>query len=95
MYIRITPIAYDAAQEEALTNLVEEQMIPAFKRLPGFVRYYGGVDRSTQRGVAVTIWDDMEHAAGLRTALGGLIQQLEAIGVRFEPAQLYEITTQA
>lgn len=37
----------------------------------------------------------MDHAAGLRTALGGLIQQLEAIGVRFEPAQLYEITTQA
>ena len=95
MYIRITPIAYDPAQEEALMRLVEEQMIPAFKRQPGFVSYYGGVDRSAQRGVAVTIWDDMDHAAGLRTALGGLIQQLEAIGVRFEPAQLYEITTQA
>ena len=95
MYIRITPIAYDPAQEEALTRLVEEQMIPTFKRLPGFVSYSGGVDRSAQRGVAVTIWDDMDHAAGLRPALGGLIQQLEAIGVRFEPAQLYEITTQA
>ncbi|MFN8469188.1 MAG: antibiotic biosynthesis monooxygenase [Caldilineaceae bacterium] len=95
MYIRITTITYDPAQEEALLSLVEEQMIPAFKRQPGFVRYYGGVDRSTQRAVAVTVWDDMEHAAGLRTALGGLIQQLEAIGVRFEPAQLYEVTTQA
>lgn len=95
MYVRITPIAYDPAQEEALTRLVEEQMIPAFRRLPGFVSYHGGVDRSAQRGVSVTIWDDMDHAAGLRPALGGLIQQLEAIGVRFEPAQLYEITTQS
>ena len=95
MYLRVTPIAYDPAQEEALTRLVEEQMIPAFQRLPGFVKYYGGVDRSGQRGIAVTVWDNMEHAAVLRTALGGLIQQLEAIGVRFEPAQVYEITAQA
>ena len=95
MYIRITPMAYDPAQEEALTRLVEKQVIPAFQRLPGFVSYYGGVDRSTQRGTAVTTWDNMEHAAGLRTALGGLVQQLEAVGVRFEPGQVYEITTQA
>jgi hypothetical protein len=90
-----SPTADDPAQEEALTHLVEDQMIPAFKRLLGFVRYCCGVDRSAQRAVAVTVWDDMEHAAGLRSALGGFIQQLEAIGVRFEPAQLYEITTQA
>ncbi|MFN8470561.1 MAG: hypothetical protein U0X20_33710, partial [Caldilineaceae bacterium] len=38
-------------------------MIPDFKRLPGFVSYYGGVDRSAPRGIAVTIWDDMDHAA--------------------------------
>jgi hypothetical protein len=86
MYIRVTPMAYDPALEETLTRMVEEQMIPAFKRLPGFVRYYGSLDRSAQRSGAVTIWDNMDHAAGLRTALGGLIQQLEAIGVRFEPA---------
>lgn len=45
--------------------------------------------------ISITIWDNMEHAAGLRTALGGVIQQLEGIGVRFEPAQVYELTAKA
>jgi hypothetical protein len=95
MYIRVTPLSYDPAQEETVQRMVDEQVVPAFKRLPGFVSYAGGLDRSTQRGVSVTIWDNMDHAAGLRTAVGGLIQQLEAAGVRFEPAQIYELTAQA
>ena len=43
-------------------------------------------------GSAGTVWNDMDHAAGFREALGGLIQQIEDAGASFEPAQLYEIT---
>jgi hypothetical protein len=94
MYIRVTPYTYDPAQEEAALHLVDERVIPTFKQLPGFVSYAGGHDRATQRGVSVTTWDNMEHAASLRIALGGLIQQLEAVGIRFDPAQLYELVRQ-
>jgi hypothetical protein len=95
MYIRVTPFAFDLAREEKTLRIVDEQLIPAFQQMPGFVSYSGGLDRATQRGVAVTIWDNMEHAAGLRTALGGMIQEIEAAGVSFEPAQVYELTRQA
>jgi hypothetical protein len=95
MYIRVTTLSYDIAQEEKVFRMTDEQLIPAFKRLPGFVSYVAGVDRSAQRGVSITMWDNMEHAAGLRTALGGIIQQLEAVGVRFDPGQVYELVRQA
>jgi hypothetical protein len=91
MYIRITTLTYDPAQEAEVFRITDEVGIPAFRQLPGFVSYTGGFDRAARRGVAVTIWDDMEHAAGFRTALGGIIQQFEAVGVRFDPPQLYEL----
>ena len=94
MYIRIATLTYDPAQEEKVLRIIDEVAIPAFRQLLGFVSYTGGFDRAAQRGVAVTIWDDMDHAAGFRTALGGIIQQFEAVGVRFDPAQLYELTRQ-
>ena len=37
----------------------------------------------------------MEHAQNIRTALGGIIGQLEALSVRFDPSQLYEVVAQA
>jgi hypothetical protein len=94
MYIRVTPLAYDPAQEEAVLQIIDQQLLPTIRQFPGFVSYTGGVDRSSGRAITVTVWQDMDHAAGFRTALGGLIQQFEAVGVRFEPAQLYELTRQ-
>ena len=94
MYIRITTLTYDPAQEAEVLRITDEVGIPTFRQLPGFVSYTGGFDRAARRGVAITVWDDMEHAASFRAALGGIIQQFEAVGVRFDPAQLYELTRQ-
>ena len=69
-------------------------MLPAFRQLPGFMSYAGGFDRAAQRGVAVTVWETVEQAAGGRTALGSMVQQFEALGVRFEPGQVYELLRQ-
>lgn len=95
MYIRVTNFTFDLAQEEKAFRIVDEQMIPAFQQMPGFVSYTGGMDRAAQRGVSVTIWDNMEHAASFRTALGGMVQELEAAGISFDPAQVYKIERQA
>jgi quinol monooxygenase YgiN len=94
MYIRITTITFDPAEEAAILQLIDDQMIPALRQLPGFHSYTGGLDRAAGRAVALSMWDNMEHAQGLRTALGVLIQQFEAVSVRFDPPQLFEVVKQ-
>ena len=94
MYIRNTTFAFDPAKEENVLNLTDEQLIPLLRGLPGFVSYHAGIDRGTGRGVAVSVWDNMDHAAGFRAAMGGLVQQFEAIGIRFDPAQVYALVRQ-
>jgi quinol monooxygenase YgiN len=94
MYVRVTTITFDPAQEAAILQIIDDQMIPALQQLPGFHSYTGGIDRTTGRGVAISLWDNMDHAQGLRAALGRLIQQFEAASVRFDPAQLFEVVKQ-
>lgn len=91
MYIRITTVTVDLSKEQEILNLIDGQMVPAMSRIPGFRHYIGGLDRAAGHAVAVSIWDDMEHAQGLRAAVGGLFGQFEALGVRFDPPQVFEI----
>jgi hypothetical protein len=94
MYLRITPLAYDPGQEEQLMQIIDQHLLPLLRQFPGFVSYAGGLDRSNARGMTVTVWQTQEQAAGFRTALGSLVPQFEAVGVRFEPAQLYDLLRQ-
>ena len=95
MYIRITTISYDPAKEQELLRFTDEQFIPALRQFPGFQSYTSGLDRAAARGVSVSVWDNMEHAQSIRTALGDIIGQLEALSVHFDPAQIYEVVAQA
>lgn len=94
MYIRVTTLGYDPAQEEKVFQIIDDELTPQLRKLSGFVSYTGGIDRDSERALSITVWDDMEHAAGFRTALGGLVQKIEAAGVSFDPSRLYEITRQ-
>lgn len=94
MYIRITTATFDLAKEQELQQIIDEQMIPAMRQLPGFVGYTGGIDRASGRAVSITTWDDMDHAQGLRAALGSVVGQFEALGARFDPPQIYEVVRQ-
>jgi hypothetical protein len=94
MYIRQTSFTYDPAQEEKLFRVIDEQMLPAFRQLPGFVSYTAGLDRAAQRGVSIMVWDSLELAAGIRTTLVEIVHQLEAAGLGLEPAQVYELVRQ-
>ena len=95
MYVRITPFRYDTARELEVVKFTEQQIVPAFRQLPGFRRYSGALDHDAGRGVAITEWDDLQHAEGLRGALGPLVQRIAAVGVQLEDAQLYDIVVQA
>ena len=92
MYVRVTSFTYDPAREEDVYKLADESLIPALKQMDGFVSYTTGGDDETGHGVAISVWDNMEHAAALRDALGSMIQQFEEAGVRLDAPQLYEVT---
>lgn len=91
MYIRTTTYAYDPALEEALRRLNDEHLIPLLGQLPGFVSYAYGLDAATRRGISITTWQDRESAENFRTALGGMVQRFQAVGLQIDPSQVYEV----
>ncbi len=95
MYVRVTPFVLDLAREQEVTRFSEEQLLPAIRQLPGFRRYTAAVDRAAGRGVSLTEWDSQEHAQALRTAVGGMLQEMAELGIQLETAQVYEVLVQA
>ena len=94
MYIRTVTFTYDPAQEEKVARIGTEQMVPTLQQLPGFVSYTSGFDRAAHRGISVTIWDSLEHLADARTAQGVIVKQFEAVGIRSDQEQVYELVRQ-
>ncbi|GEM_PF-1792789 len=96
MFVRITFYRYDTAREQEAVQLTEQQLIPAFRQLPGFRRYTGALDHQAGRGVSLTEWDDLQHAQGLREGIGpALMQAIADAGVQLEAPQFYEVVAQA
>lgn len=91
VYIRTTTYTYDPAREEALRRLNDEHLIPLLHQLPGFVSYTYGLDADSRRGVSITAWQDRESAEGFRTAMGGMVQRFQALGLHIDPSQVYEV----
>ncbi len=94
MYIRTTTYAYNPALADELMQLNDEHLIPRLRQLPGFVSYTYGLDPETCRGVSITLWESREAADGFRTALGGMVQQFEAVGLVIDPSQVYAVARQ-
>jgi hypothetical protein len=95
MYVRITRGRFNPSTEADIQRLVEEQVIPAIQKLPGFQRYFGGVNRSAGMITAVSLWDTADQASFSRDAMISAVPALMALGVTFEPAETYEVTADA
>ena len=95
MYVRITRGRFNPSTEADIQRIVEEQVIPAIQKLPGFQRYLGGVNRSTGMITAVSLWDTEDQASFSRDAVISAVPALMALGVTFEPAETYEVTADA
>jgi hypothetical protein len=91
VYGRVTPYTLDPAKERQQSRISAQQLIPALRQLPGFRRFTGAIDRESARGVAITEWDDMAHAQGLRDAIIGVVREMVDQGLHLEAAQIYEV----
>jgi len=94
VYIRTTTYTYNPAQENELRQLNDGQLIPFLHQLPGFVSYTYGLDAATRRGISITVWESQEAADGFRTAMGGMVQSFQAVGLQIDPSQVYEMIRQ-
>jgi hypothetical protein len=95
MYVRITRGRFNPSSEADIQRIVEEQVIPALQKLPGFQRYFGGLNRRNGMITAVSLWDSEEQASFSRDAMISAVPALTALGVTFEPAEIYEVTAEA
>jgi hypothetical protein len=94
MYLRIVHgRATDAGRLGDVAALGSD-IVAAFRALPGFVGYQGGVDRQSGTVVGISTRDTAEHARVSRDALGGVVAKFQALGVQLDAPQVYEVAFQ-
>jgi hypothetical protein len=88
-YIRVVQATYDPARAEEVTRL-QGAFTSAIQRLPGLLQFYGGVDRSAGKTIAITIFDTQEHASFGPERLGDVGSCLREAGMQIESPAIYE-----
>ena len=96
MRVRISRGQFDPAAAVRIAALLTEsgeELVPAIRRLPGLVRYYGGIDREHGVIVNVSVWESEAHALQMATLPEMLAQRarFEPAGVEFEPIRNYAV----
>lgn len=93
MYVRIARGRFDPARVEEILSVTDEAA-NAFKRLPGFVSYQGGVDRKAGTLVAISTWKDAGSANFSREQLGDVLSRVVAVA-QLEAPEIYEVVVTA
>ena len=91
MYVRVTRGRFDPARTDDIERLVAEQLIPALKQRTGFQGYQSGLNSEAGTLVAISNWETREQAQDIGTVRA----PFEALGIRFEPPEIFEITASA
>lgn len=91
-YMRVTRSQFDPATPADDLAGARQALAAAFQQLPGIQHFHGGIDREGGRGVTVLIFDTQEHASFAPETLGTVTARLQALGVRIETREVYEVT---
>ncbi len=60
MFARVTSAQLEPEQVETFVSMIRDQVIPRAQNLPGFKGGYWLVDRSTGKGIGVTLFESEE-----------------------------------
>ena len=93
MHMRVGRSRVDPARIDEDSTLTQD-IIAAFRQLPGFQSLTFGVDRATGRSVNVSTYDTEEHARWTPTR-SDLNARIQAVGLQMEPPEIFEVTNQA
>jgi len=95
MYLRVTrgQWADPASADSQPTGQLLEELNRTIRGLPGNQNYVGGVDPSGNgRVIAISVWDTQEHAR-FDAAISDIGSRLQALGLRIEPSEFFEVRT--
>ena len=83
MYARITTTQFSPYRLEEAIHIARERTVPAAQQQPGFKGYLMLVDRSTGKGLTITLWEGEEdrlltcpESAYYREAIGQIVPLL-------------------
>ena len=91
MYIRVTRGRFSPANTDEAVRLARDQLVPVLKQRPGFRRYHAGLNHDAGTLIAISEWDTREQAQEGEMARG----PFEALGIRFEASEIFEVTVEA
>ena len=89
MFVRVSHGSIDPARYDDVVALTDD-FVAAFKRLPGFVAYQSGINRSTGAFVSITTWETAEAANYSRDDLGDVFERFVALGASVDQSEVYE-----
>jgi hypothetical protein len=89
MFVRVSHGSIDPARYDDVVALADD-FVAAFKRLPGFVAYQTGINRSSGAFVSIATWETADAANFTRDELGDVFERFVALGVSVDPAEVYE-----
>jgi hypothetical protein len=84
----------DPAKARQIMRHTEEQLIPRFRRLPGFRRYTSAGDLVAGHAITIAEWDTLEQAQTQLTAVG-IGADVADFGLEIEAIYIYQVTAQA
>jgi quinol monooxygenase YgiN len=90
MYLRIARAHFDPSIYEEVVPVFQD-LEGAMRRMPGLYLFVLGIDRETGTAVAVSTWDIEEHTEEAREVLSKPLKRLQALEVRLDPPEVYEI----
>ena len=90
MYLRITRARFDPSTYDDVLPLTRE-VTAAARQLPGLQQLHQGADRTAGTVAVVSTWATADQAQFSRDALGDVLARLQALGVQFEPPEIYEV----
>ena len=84
MYARVTTTQLSPYRLDESIHIAREQIVPAARQQSGFKGYLMLVDRSTGKGITITLWEGEEdrdvtspNSSYYRDAIGKLVPLLE------------------
>ena len=84
MYARVTTTQFSPYRLDESIHIAREQIVPAAQQQSGFKGYLMLVDRSTGKGITITLWDGEEdrdltspNSSYYRDAIGKIVPLLE------------------
>ena len=96
MFARVTTQHGSPDKLDAALQVVNEQVVPAAKRLSGFERMLVLVDRASGKTLAVTLWDSEEAMQASEDAAGSMRSSAaEASGADDVGVERFEVVVDA